>query len=322
MELDELLKKLRKDYGEDSVVLASTKPKEIEVIHTGALTLDMALRVGGIPRGRVTEIYGGETSGKTTLCKHLLANAQELNKGEVAFIDTEYAFDPTYAEICGVDLDNLYLCQVHSGEDALNIAGEMVESGDFLLVIVDSIAGLSPQAELGGEVGDAHVAITPRLMSQFFRKFVYTIGETNTAFVVTNQLREQIGAFAPMGTPETTPGGRAMRHYTSIRLQLRPGEWLGKTDNPTGRRIKARVRKSKVGPALASAEFDIHYDMGIDIVASIIEAAVIYDHIKQFGAYYQVGEDKFHGKEALISALRNDEKFCQELEERVRNSVL
>lgn len=322
MSLEELLKKLRKDYGEEAVMLASSKPKKLDVIPTGALTLDMALRIGGIPRGRVTEIFGGETAGKTTLCKHLIANAQKLKEGEVAFIDTEYAFDPVYAELCGVDLDNLYLTQIHSGEAALNIAEVLAESGDFSLIVIDSIAGLSPEAEIEGDIGDAHVAITPRLMSQFFRKCIYTIGDTNTAVVVTNQLREQIGGFARMGPAETTPGGRAMRHYTSIRLSLRPGEWLGPKDKPTGKRIKARVSKSKVGPALASAGFDIYYDRGIDVLASIIEAAIASEHIKQFGAYYQLGEDKYHGKDALIEQLRTDLNLCKALEDMVRAYVI
>lgn len=319
MELKELLKKLKKEYGEGAVFVAADKPRDLIVIPTGALTLDLALHIGGIPRGRVTEIYGGDTSGKTTLCKHLIANAQKMKDGEIAYIDTEYAFDPAYAELCGVNLDKLYLSQVQSGEDALNIAEMLIESGDFALVVVDSIAALSPEAEIEGEIGDAHVAITPRLMSQFFRKCIYTIGKTNTAFVVTNQIREKIGGFAPMGPAETTPGGRAMRHYASIRLQLRAGSWLGDTDQPTGRRIKARVIKSKVGPALATAEFDIYYDRGIDIIASIIDAAISTGYVKQAGSYYTLGDAKFHGREVLINELRLKKKLQKELEEKIRD---
>lgn len=315
-ELGELLKKIRKEYGETSIIMAA-EAKPIDVIPTGVLTLDLALGVGGIPRGRVIELYGNESSGKTTLCQHIIGNAQKMKIGEVAYIVTEYSFDPQYAELCGIDLDNLYFIQVESGEDDLNIVEELVRSGDFALIVLDSVAALSPSAELEGEIGDAHVAITPRLMSQFFRKCIYVIGDTNTSFIMTNQLREKIGGFAPMGPAETTPGGRAMRHYTSIRLQLRTGRWLGPTDAPLGRQINARVTKSKIGPPLAKVEFDIYSETGIDVMGSIVDAAIQVGLIKQAGAYFSFGDEKFHGRDALIKSLKGKKG----LEEQVRNAI-
>jgi len=294
MGVEETLEKIRKRFDERILIyLGEIKKEKVEVIPTGALTLDAALGVGGIPRGRVTEVYGPEMGGKTTLCQHLTANAQQMG-GNVAYLDAEQCLDLDYAKRCGVNIDDLYLSQIEVAEDVLNLIEMLIRSGDFMLVILDSVAALAPRAELEGEIGDAHIALQPRLMAQLFRNIMYALRESSTALVLTNQVREKIGGFSFGGvTPTTTPGGRAMKHFTSIRLDI-----------------------------LQIAEFEIMYDRGINKELSVLEAAVKMGVIEARGAhYYRVDKKVGHGKESMVNLFKEKPSLMEEIETEVRNKL-
>jgi len=323
MGVEETLEKIRKRFDERILIyLGEIKKEKVEVIPTGALTLDAALGVGGIPRGRVTEVYGPEMGGKTTLCQHLTANAQQMG-GNVAYLDAEQCLDLDYAKRCGVNIDDLYLSQIEVAEDVLNLIEMLIRSGDFMLVILDSVAALAPRAELEGEIGDAHIALQPRLMAQLFRNIMYALRESSTALVLTNQVREKIGGFSFGGvTPTTTPGGRAMKHFTSIRLDMRAGEWLGPKTAPTGRKVRVRVAKNKVAPPLQIAEFEIMYDRGINKELSVLEAAVKMGVIEARGAHYYRADKKVgHGKESMVNLFKEKPSLMEEIETEVRNKL-
>lgn len=323
MSIEETLKQIRERFGEGTLIcLGETEKVKVEVIPTNALTLDVALGVGGIPRGRVTEVYGPEMGGKTTLCQHLTANAQQMG-GNVAFIDREQGLDLNYMQKCGVDVDKLYLSQIEVAEDVLNLLEMLVRSGEFMLIILDSVASLAPRAELEGEIGDAFIALQPRLMAQMFRNTMYALRETNTALVLTNQVREKIGGFAFGGaTPTTTPGGRAMRHFTSVRLDMRAGEWIGPKTAVAGRKVRVRVAKNKVAPPLQIAEFEIMYDRGINKELSVLEAAVKMGVVEARGAHYYRNDKKIeHGKEAVTNLFKEKPSLMKEIETEVRNKL-
>ncbi|MGD2163475.1 MAG: recombinase RecA, partial [Anaerolineales bacterium] len=287
--LDKALKDIKKRFGEGAVMrLGEAQNLAVEAIPTGSLTLDLALGVGGIPRGRVTEIYGPEASGKTTLCQHIVAETQRLG-GVCAYIDMEHALDPAYAARCGVNVDDLYISQPDTGEQALEIAETLVRSGAVDVVIIDSVAALVPRAEIEGEMGDAPMGMQARLMSQAMRKLSGAIKQTNTAVIFTNQLRMKIGVM--FGNPETTTGGRALKFYASVRLDMRRIESIKVGQEIVGNRVRVRVVKNKVAPPFKVAEFDITYNQGISKVGDILDLGVDLDLIEKRGSYYYYDEE-------------------------------
>ena len=287
-------------------------PKTIAHIPTGALTLDLALGIGGIPKGRVVEIYGPESSGKTTLCSHIIANVQKEG-GVAAFIDTEHALDPAYAKKIGVDIDNLLVSQPDSGEEALNICETLIQSGSIDIVVVDSVAALAPRAELDGEMGQSHVGLQARLMSQALRKLTSAINRTNCSCIFTNQIREKIGVM--FGSPETTPGGRALKFYSSVRLDIRRiGQLKDTAGNIFGNRTKVKVVKNKVAAPFRIAEFDILYAEGISWTGSIVDAGIEAGLIEKRGSWLSYdGKQLGQGREGARKVLLEDAKLADEL---------
>jgi recombination protein RecA len=280
--------------------------------------LDLALGVGGIPRGRVTEIYGPESSGKTTLCQHIIAEAQKRG-GIAAFIDVEHALDPGYAARCGVEVENLYISQPDTGEQALEIAEALVRSGAIDVVVVDSVAALVPRAEIEGEMGDAHMGLQARLMSQALRKLSGAVKQSNTAFIFTNQLRQKIGVM--FGNPETTTGGMALRFYASVRLDMRRVQAIKEGGEVIGNRTKVTVKKNKVAPPFRVAEFDIMYNEGISKVGDILDIAVEMGVVEKRGSFYSHGETRLgQGRENAKSFLRENPEIAQQVEDQVRQS--
>ena len=312
--LDAVLADIKKQYGDGAIVRLGDQetPKTISHIPTGALTLDLALGIGGIPKGRVIEIYGPESSGKTTLCSHIIANVQK-GGGTAAFIDTEHALDPSYAKKIGVDVDNLLVSQPDSGEEALNICETLVKSGSIDIVVVDSVAALAPQAELDGEMGQSHVGLQARLMSQALRKLTSAINRTNCCLVFTNQIREKVGVM--FGSPETTPGGRALKFYSSVRMDIRRiGQLKDTSGSVFGNRTKVKVVKNKVAPPFTLAEFDILYAEGISYTGSIIDAGIEYGLIDKKGSWLSCdGKQLGQGREGARKALLEDPKLSEEL---------
>ncbi len=318
--LSQAIREITKRYGDGAVMrLGESKHLAVDTIPTGSLALDLALGVGGIPRGRVTEIYGPESSGKTTLCQHIVAEAQRQG-GVCAYIDMEHALDPQYAARCGVDVDNLYISQPDMGEQALEITETLVRSGAVDLIVIDSVAALVPRAEIEGDMGDAHMGMQARLMSQALRKLSGAIKQTNTAVIFTNQLRQKIGVM--FGNPETTTGGRALKFYASVRLDIRRAESIKIGQDIVGNRARIRVVKNKVAPPFKVAEFDIMYDEGISKVGGILDLGVELELIDKRGSYYSYGETRLgQGRENAKSFLRENPEMSQELEYEIRKAA-
>ncbi|MFO7539138.1 MAG: recombinase RecA [Chloroflexota bacterium] len=292
--LENTVASLNKRFGEGIIMrLGDARHLNVEAIPTGSLSLDIALGVGGFPRGRVIEIYGPESSGKTTLCQHVIAEAQKRG-GICAFIDMEHALDPRYAAQCGVDISNLYISQPDTGEQALEIADALIRSGTMDIVVIDSVAALVPRAEIEGEMGDSHMGLQARLMSQALRKLSGVIKQTNTIVIFTNQLRMKIGVM--FGSPETTTGGNALKFYASVRLDIRRIQAIKDSGNTTGNRTRVKVKKNKVAPPFTECEFDIMYNEGISKTGEILDLGVDFGVIDKRGAYYRYNEDILLGQ--------------------------
>ena len=316
--LEEVMKTIKKEFGEMAILrLGDAADKSVEVIPTGSLALDLALGVGGLPRGRIVECYGHESSGKTTLALHVVANAQKAG-GTAAFVDAEHALDPGYARKIGVDLDNLIVSQPNSGEEALTICEQLVKSGAVDVVVVDSVAALTPQAEIDGEIGDAHVGLQARLMSQAMRKLTGTLAQTNTLCIFTNQVREKIGVM--FGNPETTPGGTALKFYASCRLQVqRIGAIKTKDGQVVGNRTRVKVVKNKVAAPFTEAEFDILYACGISREGSILDAALNRGIVEKRGSWLAYGDRQLaQGSLAAIEYLKEHPEVAEEIADKVK----
>jgi recombination protein RecA len=316
--LEIAMRQIEKDFGKGSIMkLGEAGAKmNIETIPTGALSLDIALGVGGIPRGRVTEIYGPESSGKTTVALHMIAEAQKLG-GYAAFIDAEHALDPIYARKLGVDVDNLLISQPDNGEQALEIADALVRSGAIDIIVIDSVAALVPRAEIEGEMGDSHVGLQARLMSQALRKLTGIIARSKTATIFINQIREKVGVM--FGNPETTTGGRALKFYSTIRLDVRRVETLKNGNDMIGSRTRVKVVKNKIAPPFRQAEFDIMYGEGISLEGCLVDLGVEYGIINKSGAWYSYGDERLgQGKENVKELLKNNHKMAKELDEKIR----
>jgi len=319
--LETTLASLKKRFGDGAIMRLGevTRLQEVEVIPTGSISLDIALGVGGIPRGRVTEIYGPEMSGKTTIAQHIIAEAQRMG-GIAAFIDTEHALDPAYAARCGVDVDNLYIAQPDTGEQALEIAEALVRSGAVDVIVIDSVAALVPRAEIEGEMGDAHMGLQARLMSQALRKLAGAIKASNTAMIFTNQLRHKIGVM--FGNPETTSGGMALRFYASVRLDCRRIQAIKQKGMVVGSRTRVRVTKNKVAPPFRVAEFDIMHDCGISREGDLLDLGVEMGFVDKRGSYYSFGETQLgQGRENAKAFLRANPEIALQLENRIREEV-
>ncbi len=315
--LDKALNDLTKRFGDGAVMrLGEASHLVVEAIPTGSLSLDLALGVGGIPRGRVTEIFGPESSGKTTLCQHIVAEAQKMG-GVCAYVDMEHALDPVYAGKCGVDVDNLYISQPDTGEQALEIGETLVRSGAVDVVVVDSVAALVPRAEIEGDMGDATMGMQARLMSQALRKLSGAIKQTNTAVVFTNQLRQKIGVM--FGNPETTTGGMALKFYASVRLDVRRVESIKVGQEVVGNRTRVRVVKNKVAPPFKVAEFDILYNEGISKVGDVLDLGVGMGLVEKRGSFYTYGEQRVgQGRENARAYLKDNPALVDELEAQIR----
>ena len=315
--LETALSQIEKQFGKGSVMkLGDYKAMEIEAIPTGALSLDMALGIGGLPRGRIIEIYGPESSGKTTLALHVVAEAQKEG-GEAAFIDAEHALDPVYAKNIGVDVDNLYISQPDNGEQALEITETMVRSGAIDIVVVDSVAALVPKAEIDGDMGDSHVGLQARLMSQALRKLTAVISKSNCTVIFINQLREKVGVM--FGNPETTTGGRALKFYSSVRLDVRRIESLKQSGEVTGNRTRVKVVKNKIAPPFKEAEFDIMFGEGISQEGDILDLAANVNIVVKSGAWYAYEGNKIgQGRENAKQYLKDNPEICKEIENKVR----
>ena len=319
--LEEVMKTIRKEFGEMAVLrLGDAADKSVEAIPTGCLALDLALGVGGLPRGRIVECYGHESSGKTTLALHVVANAQKAG-GTAAFIDAEHALDPGYARKIGVNLDDLIVSQPNSGEEALTICEQLVKSGAVDVVVVDSVAALTPQAEIDGDIGDAHVGLQARLMSQAMRKLTATLAQTNTLCIFTNQVREKIGVM--FGNPETTPGGKALKFYASCRLQVqRIGAIKDKDGTVVGNRTRVKVVKNKVAAPFTEAEFDILYSCGISREGSILDAALSRGIVEKRGSWFAYGDTQIaQGSLAAIKFLKENPALAEKIVEEVKNAA-
>ncbi len=318
--LENTLASLTKRFGEGVIMrLGEASHLQVEAIPTGTLSLDIALGVGGVPRGRVVEIYGPESSGKTTICQHIIAEAQKMG-GLCAFIDMEHALDPGYAEKCGVDINNLYVSQPDTGEQALEIAEALIRSGTMDVVVVDSVAALVPRAEIEGEMGDSHMGLQARLMSQALRKLSGIIKQTNTIVIFTNQLRSKIGVM--FGSPETTTGGNALKFYASVRMDIRRISAIKAGGEVTGNRTRIKVKKNKVAPPFTQCEFDIMYNEGVSRTGDVLDLAVDYELITKRGAFFRYGETLLgQGRENAKRFLAENPAMLAELEDLVRQQA-
>ncbi len=315
--LNKALLEIERDFGKGSIIRFGDVPQEdIEVIPTGCLTLDLALGIGGLPRGRIVEIYGPESSGKTTVSLHCVAETQKMG-GNVAFIDAEHALDPVYAKKLGVDVENLLISQPDNGEQALSICEKLVVSGAVDLIVVDSVAALTPKAEIDGEMGDSHVGLQARMMSQALRKLTASISRSSTIVIFINQLREKVGVL--FGNPETTAGGRALKFYASIRLDVRKGEPIKSDGVIIGNRTKVKVVKNKCAPPFRTAEFDIIYGKGISKTGCIVDLALENGIIKKSGSWFSYEDEKIaQGKESVKDKLEQDQNLYDEIENKIR----
>jgi len=318
--VDAAIMTIEKQFGQGSIMrLGSDQRQQVDAIPTGSIALDLALGVGGVPRGRITEIFGPESSGKTTVCQHVLAEAQKRG-GVVAFIDVEHALDPIYARACGVDVDNLLVSQPDTGEQALEITETLIRSGGVDCVVVDSVAALVPRAEIEGEMGDTFVGIQARLMSQALRKLTGAVSRSNTALVFTNQLREKIGVM--FGSPEVTPGGRALKFYSSVRLDIRRIETIKQGTDAIGIRCRVKVVKNKVAAPFRVAEFDVMYGTGISREGGLLDVGVASDVVSKSGAWFNYGETRLgQGREQSKEFLRTNQDITQQLENEIRAKV-
>ncbi len=315
--LEAAMSQIEKQFGKGSVMkLGEFKAMEIEAIPTGALSLDIALGIGGVPRGRIIEIFGPESSGKTTLALHIIAEAQKMG-GEAAFIDAEHALDPVYAKKLGVDIDNLIVSQPDTGEQALEITESLIRSGALDVIVVDSVAALVPKAEIDGDMGDSHMGLQARLMSQALRKLAGAINKTKTVLIFINQLREKIGVM--FGNPETTTGGRALKFYASVRMDIRKIENIKQDGEVKGNRVRVKVIKNKVAPPFREAEFDIIYGEGISKEGNILDMAVNLDIVEKAGSWFSYnGERIGQGRENVKKYLKENPKMLEEIEGKVR----
>ncbi len=317
--LETAITQIEKKFGQGSIMkLGESKRYAVEAIPTGSLSLDMALGVGGIPKGRIIEIYGPESSGKTTVALHIVAEVQKRG-GIAGYIDAEHALDPVYAQNLGVDINNLYISQPNDGEEALEIAETMVRSGAVDIIIVDSVAALVPKAEIEGEMGDSHVGLQARLMSQALRKLTGSVGKTKCSVVFINQLREKIGVM--YGNPETTTGGRALKFYASVRIEIRKADVIKQGDTIIGNRTKVKIVKNKVAPPFKTVEFDIMYGKGISKIGDILDLAAELDVIHKSGSWYSYKEDRIgQGRENAKKYLTENPEICAEVEKAVREA--
>ena len=318
--VDAAILSIEKQFGRGSIMkLGSAERQQVDFIPTGSIALDLALGVGGIPRGRITEIFGPESSGKTTVCQHVIAEAQR-NGGVAAFIDVEHALDPGYARACGVNVDELLVSQPDTGEQALEITETLIRSGGVDCVVVDSVAALVPRAEIEGEMGDSFVGIQARLMSQALRKLTGAVSRSNTALVFTNQLREKIGVM--FGNPETTPGGRALKFYASVRLDIRRVETIKTGTESIGIRARVKVVKNKVAPPFRVAEFDVMYGEGVSREGGLLDVGVAMDVVNKSGSWFTFGETRLgQGREAAKDFLRSAPDISADIERRIRGQI-
>ncbi len=316
--LDEVLAQLEKSYGKGAIMKLgqAAGSQDIEVIPTGCLSLDLALGIGGLPRGRIMEIYGPESSGKTTVALHAVAQAQKMG-GIAAFVDAEHALDPVYAKNLGVNLDELYVSQPDTGEQALDIVDSLVRSSAVDIIVVDSVAALTPKAEIEGDMGDAHVGLQARLMSQALRKLTGIVNKSKTCVVFINQLREKVGVM--FGNPEVTPGGKALKFYASVRIDVRKTDILKDSEGAAGNRTRAKVVKNKLAPPFRQAEFDIMYGLGVSQEGCIIDLGVQYDVIKKSGAWFSYNDNKVaNGREKMREFLKDNPELAKEIEDKIR----
>ena len=318
--LESALKQIEKQYGQGAIMrLGANSRLKVDAISTGSLTLDIATGIGGLPKGRIVEIYGPESSGKTTLALHCVAEAQKLG-GEAAFIDAEHALDPAYATNLGVDVDNLLVAQPDNGEQALEITEQLVRSGAVDIIVVDSVAALVPRSEIEGDMGDSHVGLHARLMSQALRKLAGAINKSNCIIIFINQLREKVGVI--YGNPEVTTGGRALKFYSSMRIDVRKSEQIKAPGNEfVGSHTKAKIVKNKVAPPFKTAEFDIMYGTGIDRTGEICDLAVSLGIVKKSGSWLSYGEQRIQGRDKFKDMLKSDAAFAKEIEDQVMSMM-
>ena len=319
--LDLAISQIEKRFGKGTVMkLGEAPPIKVGVISSGSLALDLALGLGGIPKGRITEIFGPESSGKTTLAQHIIAEAQK-QQGVAAYIDAEHALDPDYAAVCGVKVDDLLISQPDTGEQALEITEALVRSGAVDVIVIDSVAALVPQAEIEGQMGDSHVGLQARLMSQALRKLATAIGKAGTAVIFINQLREKVGIV--FGNPEVTPGGRALKFYSSVRIDLRRIETIKQGDSAIGNTVRAKVVKNKIAPPFKTAQFDIMFDHGISREGNIIDLGVELGIINKSGAFFSYGDVRLgQGRENSKQYLSQNPELAEEIEQQIRASAI
>ena len=318
--LQAAMSKIEKDFGKGSIMrMGEEQIENVDVIPTGSIGLNAALGVGGYPKGRIIEIYGPESSGKTTLAIHAIAEAQKAG-GIAAFIDAEHAFDRFYAAKLGVDIDNLYISQPDNGEQALEIADQLIRSSAIDIIVIDSVAALTPKKEIEGDMGDSAVGLQARLMSQALRKLTSTISKTNTTCIFINQLREKIGVM--FGNPETTTGGNALKFYASVRLDIRKVTTLKDGDTPIGNQVRVKIVKNKVAPPFRKAEFEITFGEGISKIGEIVDLGVEYGIIKKSGSWFSYGESRLaQGRDAVKELLKDNPELCEELEAKIMEAI-